>query len=387
MPSAKAGKFQGSAPPIDPARGTVSFPMHRRLLLFLTLAGPLPALDLYTGTGQAPRHTYRIPTLAVTKQGTLLAFAERRVEGKGDNGDIDTVLKRSTDGGKTWSEEITVADIGADTIGNACPTVDPESGAITVVMTWNRVPEKKVVPGFGEDSRLVYLSRSTDDGLTWSKPEDITRQVKLGNWSWFASGPGSGIVLERGPHKGRFVLGVNHKEAEGYRAHAIYSDDRGKTWKSSRSFAALHTNECEVAELEDGVLMLNMRNHGSPKKERAVAISGDSGETWSETTWDASLPEPQCMGTLKRHSWSGNAKPGLLLFMNPASEEGRRDLVLRGSKDDGKTWSTKTLVKPGDAAYSHLAVMPDGKVALAYETDNYGKLVFELIDLRSWREY
>jgi sialidase-1 len=353
--------------------------MRVLVLCLLALTGPLPALDLYTGTGQSPRHTYRIPTLAVTKEGTILAFAERRVNGKGDTGDIDTVVKRSTDGGMIWSDEITVADIGTDTIGNACPTVDPESGAITVIMTWNRLPEKKVAPGFGEDSRLVYLTRSTDDGRTWSEPENITRQVKQADWGWFASGPGSGIVLELGTHKGRFVLGVNHKDAEGYRAHVIYSDDRGKTWKSSKSFAALHTNECEVAELEDGSLMLNMRNHGSPKKERAIAISKDGGETWGETTWDANLPEPQCMGTLKRHSWARDGKPGLLFFMNPASQEARKDLILRGSYDDGETWAGKTLIKSGDAAYSHLAIMPDGRIALAYETDGYGKIVFEKV--------
>lgn len=351
----------------------------RALLLGLALCAPLPALDIYTSTGQSPRHTYRIPTLAVTEQGSILAFAERRVNGKGDSGDIDTVVKRSTDGGSTWSDEITVADMGTDTIGNACPIVDPESGAITVIMTWNRLPEKKVVPGFGEDSRRVYLTRSIDDGRTWSKPEDISRQVKLESWGWFASGPGSGIVKERGQQKGRFVLGVNHKQAEGYFAHVIYSDDRGKTWKSSKAYAAPHTNECEVAELEDGSLMLNMRNHGSPKKERAVAISKDGGETWGETTWDPQLPEPQCMGTLKRQSWAANGKPGLLFFVNPASQESRKDLVLRGSYDDGKTWTEKVLVRLGDAAYSHLAMMPDGRYVLAYETNDYGKIVLEVV--------
>ena len=186
---------------------------------------PALSLDLFTGTGQAPRHTYRIPTLAVTKKGTLLAFAELRKNNRSDTGDIDTVLKRSTDGGKTWSEETTILDLDEHTIGNACPIVDPKTGRITVLATWNRLPEKQIKPGFGDDSRLVYLIRSDDDGLTWSKPENITPQVKKGTWGWFATGPGAGIVLTGGPHAGRYLLGVNHKETAGtpaYHAHAIY---------------------------------------------------------------------------------------------------------------------------------------------------------------------
>lgn len=351
----------------------------RFLLAGLVLLLPCTALDLYTGTGTAPRHTYRIPTLAVAKDGTILAFAERRKHHAGDTGDIDTVLRRSRDGGKSWSPEETVLDLDEHTIGNACPIVDRASGRITLLATWNRLPEKQVRPGFGDDSRRVYLTRSDDGGLTWSKPEDISRQVKKASWSWFATGPGAGIVLSEGPHKGRYLLGVNHKETAGtpaYHAHAIYSDDGGLSWKSSSAPAAAHTNECELAELRGGRVMLNMRNHGSAKRERAVAVSRDGGETWGETRWDPALPEPQCMGSLVLHSRSSGGEPGLLLFCNPASREGRKDLLVRGSRDEGETWPLAKRVKAGDAAYSHMAVLPDGRIALAYETDGYRKIVF-----------
>lgn len=336
--------------------------------------------DIFAGTGKAPRHTYRIPSMLVTAKGTILAFAELRRNNGGDTGDIETVLRRSTDGGKTWSDEQVVLDLGKDTIGNACPVQDARTGRISLVAVWNRIPEGSLKPGFGEDSRRVFLCHSDDDGATWSKPEEITRQVKLESWSWFAAGPGSGIQLRAGPHKGRLLIGVNHREcagnAKGYYAHAIYSDDGGKTWKPSRSFAARHTNECELVELADGSVMLNMRNHGSGKHQRAVAVSTDGGETWGPTTWDAALPEPQCMGSIKRHTWPATGKPGLILFSNPASEKGRSNLVLRGSTDEGKTWPLAKTIHAGPAAYSHIAVLPDGTIAILYEADGYGRLRF-----------
>ena len=366
--------------------------MHRSLLLtalWLAAHSPLladPAASvLFASTGKAPNHTYRIPTLCLTSAGTLLAFAELRHDSAGDSGNIDTVVRRSTDGGKTWSPEQVMLDLDNHTIGNACPIVDPVTRIITVVATWNKVPEGKTAPGWGEDSRRVYVTRSSDDGITWSKPEDVSSQVKQPTWSWFASGPGAGLVMRGGPHPGRYVLGVNHREtagpAAGYYAHVIYSDDRGRTWKSSSAFAARHTNECEAVELENGSLMLNMRNHGSPKHERAVSISNDGGETWGETKWDATLPESQCMASLHRLTWSSPQRPGVILFSNPASRSKRENLTLRASNDQGTTWPLSLTIDAGSAAYSHICTLPDGGIGLAWEEGATRNIVFRKLRL------
>lgn len=346
-------------------------------------ASPAPkTTDLFVGTGKSPVHTYRIPSLCVTKKGTLLAFAELRKNGSGDSGDIDTVVRRSTDGGKTWSKDKVMLDLDKHTVGNACPIVDPKTGRITVLAVWNRVHEYKTAPGYGDDSRLVYLTHSDDDGLTWSKPENISRQVKRPDWGWMATGPGAGIVKKFPPHAGRYLVGVNHNlpaDKGAYYAHALYSDDSGKTWKSSASYAARGTNECEIVELANGDLMLNARNQGTGKRDRAVSISTDGGETWGETTFDRQLPEPVCQGSILRHSWPAGGKPGLVLFCNPASKKGRENLVLRGSFDDGKTWPVQKVIAPGGAAYSHLAILPSGDIAIAYETDGYKRIAFAVV--------
>ncbi len=350
-------------------------------------------LDAYVGARRAPEHTYRIPTLAVTPKGALLLFAERRKNSPHDNGDIDQVVRRSEDGGRTWSEIRVVADLDEFTLGNACPVVDRQTGRISVLLVWNKLWESRLKPGFGDDSRKVYIVHSDDDGLTWSAPRNITEQAKLPGWAWIAPGPGAGFVKQREPHKGRYITPANHSEFEQgapdkdgkpttrpvYYAHALYSDDSGKTWTRSKTYAARHTNECEIVELANGDLLLNMRNHGSAKRARAVAISKDAGETWGETTWDPALPEPRCMGSLVRHTLPADGHPGLLLFSNPASREERRNLTLRGSEDEGQTWTRSLVIEPGPSAYSHLAVLPDGTIAIAYEAGDYERIVFRTV--------
>lgn len=317
--------------------------------------------DVFT-SGTEGYHTFRIPVLVVTASGTLLAFCEGRKTGRGDHGDIDLVLKRSTDGGKTWGPLELVYEEGGDrpiTIGNPCPVVDGD--AVWLPFTRNNTD--------------VFVLRSGDDGKTWGKPKNITEAVKKGDWTWYATGPGVGIQLQRGRHKGRLVIPCDHKAKSGDRlvtySHIIYSDDHGETWKLG-STVAPHTNECQVAELEDGTLQINMRNYwGTDGKEpgrgkrRAVALSKDGGETWGEVRFDAALVEPICQASLIRHP-GADVKNGLL-FSNPADASKRERLTVRLSRDGGQTWPVSKVLEEGPAAYSCLAALPDGKIACLFE--------------------
>lgn len=187
-------------------------------------------------SGRDGYHTYRIPALIVTPKGTLLAFCEGRKNSPADHGDIDLMLKRSTDGGKTWGAMQLVYEEGdgaAITIGNPCPVVDEETGTIWLA--------------FCRDNHDVLITKSTDDGLTWSKPIEITKWVKKPEWQWYATGPGVGIQLRYGQHKGRLIIPCDHSEvANGKRvqfSHIFYSDDHGETWTLGGTVAP-HTDEC-----------------------------------------------------------------------------------------------------------------------------------------------
>ncbi len=327
--------------------------------------------------GEGGYHTYRIPSLLVAPGGTLLAFAEGRKAGAGDAGDIDLVLRRSTDGGLTWSPARVVWDDGPNTCGNPCPVVD-DAGTIHLLMTRNLGSDREpdIIAGRSQDTRRVFVAESRDDGLTWSRPREITADVKRPEWTWYATGPGAGIRLARGAHAGRLVIPCDHVEAGRLHSHAIYSDDRGRTWRLGGSAPEDGVNECEVVELSDGRLLLNMRNHDRARPGRRTAISGDGGLTWAEPRLAAELVEPVCQASLRRLSWPEGDRPGVILFSNPASTR-RERLTVRASFDDGRTWPASRLLDPRPSAYSCLAALPDGAAGLLYEAGD--KRAYETI--------
>lgn len=172
--------------------------------------------------GRGGYNNYRIPALLITQAGTLLAFCEGR-EG-GDSSDIDLLVRRSEDGGKTWAPKRVVWDQGRNVCGNPCPVQDRDTGIIWLLLTWNDSTDRgsKLHDGTSKDTRRVYVCSSEDDGRNWSKPIEITATTKKKDWWWYATGPGVGIQLQQGPHKGRLVIPCDHTSKAGF-ASTLYS--------------------------------------------------------------------------------------------------------------------------------------------------------------------
>lgn len=346
-------------------------------------------IDLFV-SGEDGYDTYRIPSIARATNGTLLAFCEARKNGRSDTGNIDLVMKRSTDAGRTWSNQIVLWDDLQNTCGNPCPVVDQSTGTISLLLTWNSgtVHERDIATGFGDDSRKVYVSKSSDHGATWSEPADITKDTKRKSWTWYATGPGAGIQIQNGPHAGRLVIPCDHKEPRNgkidYYSHVIYSDNGGETWQLGGRSPEPKTNESELVELTDGRLMLNMRNYRSGAKARQVCFSSDGGKTWGDQRQDEILIEPICQASIRRITWPENnsannsANKGLILFSNPAHKTKRRQMTVRASLDDGQTWPHRKVIYKGDSAYSCLVKLPDGVAGCLYEKDGYRTITLAL---------
>jgi sialidase-1 len=321
-------------------------------------AGAAPDQIEVWRAGTGGYHSYRIPALLVTREGTLLAFCEGRRNSRSDAGDIDLLVKSSSDGGRTWSAQQVISDMGQDTIGNPCPVQERKSGRIWLPLTRNpgHLTEREIERDSTRGTRTVWMTSSSDDGKTWEPPRDITQSTKDPTWGWYATGPGNAIQL-RG---GRLVVPCDHRRfgSQARHSHVIYSDDRGATWKLGGS-AQPDTNECAVVELNDGSLLLNMRSYAG-KNRRAIARSSDGGLTWSDFRLDEALVEPVCQASFIRFDRKH------LLFSNPASSR-RERMTVRVSKDEARTWSAGRVLHEGPAAYSSLAPLERGWIGCLYE--------------------
>lgn len=333
--------------------------------------------------------TYRIPALLRAQDGTLLAFCEGRRHSRSDTGAIDLLVKRSTDLGKTWSEQQVVWTDGDNTCGNPCPVVDQSTGRVHLLMTYNlgEDHESKIKLNTARGTRTVWVCHSDDHGQTWSQPREITATTKDPQWGWYATGPGVGIQIEHGPHKGRLVIPCDHsfsvdksvdKQGFGFGSHVIYSDDHGQTWQRGGTLQP-QMNECQTVELgQKGKLLIDMRSYRG-QGCRAQATSTDGGKTWSEISDAKPLISPVCQASLIRYAWPDDDQPGLLLFSSPRDPAKRRNLTILGSFDDGQEWTWIKTLYPGHSAYSCLAPLGEGKIGClaeigeqnAYETISF----------------
>jgi len=330
---------------------------------------------------------FRIPAIVTSTRGTVLAFAEGRKKGCSDTGDIDLVMKYSEDHGESWSKLIVIWDDGENVCGNPAPVLDEATGNIYLLSTWNLGVdhEQEIIQGKSRDTRRVFVMSSEDDGQNWSEAREITASVKQENWTWYATGPCHGIQLKQGPHKGRLLIPCDHIEAatKKYFSHSIYSDDHGRSWELGGSTPQDQVNECTLAELSDGRVLLNMRNYDRTQKNRKVAFSEDGGHSWGDIVSDKALIEPICQASMLM-VYSEEDKTDVLLFLNPADTERRQNLSLRSSMDDGASWSGCLVIHQGPAAYSDLAQLSGGSIACLYEaglSSPYQGIVYEVITL------
>ena len=363
-----------------------------RKLLFMTALLASANTTAHAATPTAPDFTpvftagengypaVRIPSIIVTKAGVLLAFAEGR-KNLGDQAENKIILRRSLDGGKTWTPTQTIADDGKRPLNNPCAVVEEKTGR--VLLMFQSYPEKlkeasgQIKTGYeGDDIVKSYLLHSDDDGQSWSALQEITKQVKrAAKATTIASGPGIGIQLKQGAHAGRLIMPFNQGPFGKWNAYAVYSDDSGATWQCGADVpnGAGVVNECQIVELSDGRVMLNSRQMGG-KALRKMSVSEDGGQTWSPLADAPDLVDPRCQGSIL-HLRDGN-----LLYSGPRSTK-RENGTVYLSRDDGQTWPIYKTLVAGNFAYSNLVELPDGTIGCLFETDNHQHITFARFSL------
>lgn len=365
-------------------------------------------------------HTYRIPGLVTTNKSTLLAVYDIRRDGSRDlQGDMDIGISRSVDQGESWEPMTIALDMGEwgglpqkfNGVSDASLLVDKEQGDIFVAGLWmhgvinkegkwvenlnkdsiawnHQWLDKGSQSGFGvKETSQFLIAKSSDDGKTWEEPVNLTKMCKKEEWWLWAPAPGNGITLD----DGTLVLPTQGRDKNGLPfSNITYSKDGGKTWITSTP-AHSNTTECAVVQLEDGSLMLNMRDNRnrvekSEKNGRAIAITHDMGKTWTEhSASHGALQESVCMASLYKHDyWVDDTKKSILFFSNPNTKEGRYKMTIKASLDNGKTWPEKywLLLDEGyGRGYSSITGIDDNTIGILYE-GSQADMTFQKIPIK-----
>jgi len=352
-------------------------------------------------SGTEGHKSYRIPAIIKLPDGALLAFCEGRVHDAGDFGDINLVMKKSTDHGASWSKLQTIVDYESLQAGNPAPVVDVTNpqfprGKIFLFYNTGNNHENEVRKGNG--LREVWYITSIDGGNTWSVPANITMHVHRphqpyvnpaysfpDDWRSYANTPGHAMQFTFGKYKGRILIAANHSagnpqdQFRDYQAHAFYSDDHGKTFHLSKNINVPGSNEAMATPLARDRLMMNIRNQRGDIRARLVAISSNGGQGWDTTYFDMNLPDPVCQGSIL----SVGKKKNIIAFCNPADTNHRNNLTLRISYNEGKSWKKNWLIdksQPGEelshSAYSDLVEIDRKTIGIVYERNNYREIVF-----------
>lgn len=379
------------------------------LFLLLLVSSLLPAqpnpVNVFR-SGEDGYSTYRIPAIIRLRDGQLLAFCEGRVKGGADFGDIDIVMKRSHDQGKTWGALQVVAQADSLQAGNPAPVVDDTdpafpNGRVLLFYNTGNASEHDVRKGRG--LREVWYTGSADGGWHWSAPVNITLQTHRPNqpnihpayhftedWRSYANTPGHALQLKAGPYRGRIFVAANHSAGDpqlnfgDYSTHGFYTDDHAESFHRSASIPVPGSNEAMAVENMPGRLMVQFRNQSGSHRRRGVATSSDGGATWDSVYNDPQLPDPVCQGSILRVR-NGVHQPAIICCNN-ADTLRRNNLTISISYDGGYSWANKLLIDRSPdrslndyTAYSDLVDLGHGNLGVLYERNNYSEIVFKRV--------